>query len=146
MSFVTDTNLLLYAVNEDSEFHQKSKAFIEKCAESTEPWCMPWPVINAFIRISTHPAILSRPLSSSHALVIVNQILELPHVTTAGEESPEFWKLFSRDIGSHHLRGNAITDAHIVAIMRTNGVSVIYSKDTDFLRFAGIKVIDPVGK
>ena len=146
MSFVTDANLLLYAVNEDSEFHRKAKAFIEKCAESSEPWCMPWPVINAFIRISTHPSILPRPLSSAHAIGVVNQILELPQVSTAGEESPDFWKLFSGDVGSYHLRGNAISDAHIVAIMRTNGISTIYSKDKDFLRFTGIKVIDPVRK
>jgi hypothetical protein len=144
LSFVVDANLLLYAVNESSEYWSKAKAFIEKCAESEEQWCMPWPVVNAFIRISTHPAILPHPLSPSQSVAVIDQILELPHVVPLGEDSTSFWKTFRHDITSLHLRGNAISDAFIVAIMRSKGVSTIYSKDKDFLRFSGIKLIDPL--
>jgi toxin-antitoxin system PIN domain toxin len=144
VSFVIDANLLLYAVNEDSEYHRKAKAFIEKCAAGAEHWCMPWPVVNAFVRISTHPAILPHPLSPVQAITIIDQVLELPQVVPAGEDSADFWKLFRSDITSLHLRGNVVSDALIVAIMRSNGVSTIYSKDKDFLRFVGIKVIDPL--
>lgn len=144
MSFVVDANLLIYAVNENAEYHQKAKTFIEKCAGSGEQWCMPWPVVNAFIRISTHPAVLANPLSPQEAIAVIDQILELPHVVPIGEDAAGFWKTFRHDITSLHLRGNAISDALIVSIMRSKGVSTIYSKDRDFLRFAGIKLVDPL--
>jgi len=144
VSYVVDVNLLLYAVNEDSDLYPKAKSFIEKCAEGTEQWCMPWPVVSAFIRISTHPAILPKPLSPVQATQIIDQILSLDHVASMGEDSPDFWKIFKHDITSLHLRGNPISDALIIAIMQSNGVSTIYSKDRDFLRFAGLKVIDPL--
>jgi toxin-antitoxin system PIN domain toxin len=144
MSFAVDANLLIYAVNEDSEYNAGAKAFIENCAQSAEQWYMPWPVISAFIRITTHPGIIARPLSPAQALGVIDQILEMPHVVPAGENSPEFWKLLRHDISSLHLRGNTVSDAMIVAIMRSGGVSTIYSRDRDFLRFSGIKVVDPL--
>jgi toxin-antitoxin system PIN domain toxin len=144
VSYAIDANLLIYAVNQDSEFHGKALHFIEKCAKSSEAWLFPWPVATAFIRIVTHSGILPRPLAPSHAISTLEQILELPQVTLAGEESDDVWDLFSKDIASLHLRGNAITDALIVSIMRSNGISTIFSKDRDFLRFPGIKVVDPL--
>jgi toxin-antitoxin system PIN domain toxin len=144
VSFVIDANIILYAVNADSEHHHKAKAFVDACAGSSEQWCLPWPIVNAFVRISTHPSILPRPLTPAHAVAVIDQILELPHVSAAGEDDPDFWKLFRHDITTMHLRGNLITDASIIAIMRSHGVSTIYSKDRDLLRFSGIKVIDPL--
>jgi uncharacterized protein len=144
LSFAVDTNLLLYAVNEESLFHRAAKEFIDRRAESGEQWCMPWPVASAFVRISTHAAILPHPLTPAQALSVMDQILELPHVVLAGGDDPGFWKVFRHEIASLHLRGNAVTDALIVAILRFHGVSTIYSKDKDFLRFTGLRVIDPL--
>jgi uncharacterized protein len=144
VSYAIDANLLIYAVNQDSEFHEKALHFIEKCAKSLEAWLLPWPVATAFIRIVTHSGILPRPLLPSHAISTLEQIIELPQVTLAGEETTDTWDFFSNDISSLHLRGNAITDALIVSIMRSNGVTTIYTKDRDFVRFTGIKVIDPL--
>ncbi len=144
MSFVTDANLLLYAVNSDSECHVKARKFVEKCAEADEQWCMPWPIVCAFLRISTHPSILPRPLSPSHAIEVVDQILALPHVVPAGEEDAGFWKTFRHDLLSLHLRGNHVSDSVIVAIMRSQGISTIYTRDKDFLKFSGIKTVNPL--
>jgi uncharacterized protein len=144
MSFAVDTNIILYAVNTNSEHHHKARTFIEKCAYASEQWCLPWPVIYAFVRIATHPSILPHPLSPAHAIAVADQILALPHVSAMGEDDPDFWGLFRHDIAALHLRGNLISDALIIAIMRSHGVSTIYSKDKDFLRFSGIKVVDPL--
>jgi toxin-antitoxin system PIN domain toxin len=144
VSYAVDANLLIYAVNQDSEFHEKALRFIEKCAESSESWLLPWPVVSAFIRIVTHSGILPHPLAPAHAISTLEQIIELPQVTLAGEETKDVWDLFSKDVSSLHLRGNAITDALIVSIMRSNGITTIYSKDRDFMRFPGIKAVDPL--
>lgn len=42
------------------------------------------------------------------------------------------------------LHIDAVTDALIISIMRSNGISTIYSKDRDFMRFPGIKAVDPL--
>ncbi|MGC9313911.1 MAG: hypothetical protein ACP5IA_14585 [Sediminispirochaetaceae bacterium] len=39
--------------------------------------------------------------------------------------------------------GNLTTDAHIAALALETG-STIYSSDTDFLRFPGVKVVNPI--
>lgn len=40
-------------------------------------------------------------------------------------------------------RGNAVPDAHLAALMRQHGVATIYTRDRDFLRFDGIRPLDP---
>lgn len=144
MSFTIDANILLYAINKDSPFHLQAKSFIESCAENDKIWYISWIVIHAFIRISTHPRIMSIPLTPQKAVSIIDQILTLPNVQIIGDNEPGFWEIYKDEIETAHMRGNQIPDTIIVSIMKANGIRTIYSKDRDFLRFRGIKVIDPI--
>lgn len=144
MSFTIDANILLYAVNKDSPFHVKAKSFIESCAENSKTWYLTWTVIHSFIRISTHPKIMSIPLSPEESVSIIDQILSLPNVRTIGDTEPGFWEIYKEEIQTAHQRGNQIPDTIIVSIMKANGIRTIYTKDRGFLRFRGIKVIDPI--
>ena len=144
MSFSTDANILLYAVNQDSEFHEKARQFVEEKASGTETWVVPWPVVHAFLRISTHGGILPSPLSPLQAVAVVDQLLELPHVDLISE-TDQFWPHYKKEILGGHLRGGAITDALIVALLKENGVSTIFTADRDFLKFRGIRAINPLG-
>ena len=58
-------------------------------------------------------------------------------------EDPGFWDVLSSVISETRPRGNLLTDAHIVALMRQHGVSTIYTHDRDFRKFDGIRVVDP---
>lgn len=144
MSYTTDANILLYAANIDSPYHRQARSFIQSCAEGSESWFLTWHVVHAFVRIATHGKIMEKPLAPGDAIAFVDQILELPHVQTIGESEPVFWATYKAEITTAHLRGNQIPDAIIVSVMKTHGVRTIYTKDRDFLRFAGIKVIDPL--
>jgi predicted nucleic acid-binding protein len=42
------------------------------------------------------------------------------------------------------LTGNLVHDAHTAALMLEHGVRAIYTRDTDFHRFQGIEVRDPL--
>ncbi len=42
------------------------------------------------------------------------------------------------------LSGNLIHDAHTAIVMREYGIRRIYTRDTDFHRFAFLEVIDPL--
>lgn len=144
MSFTIDTNILLYAVNKDSPFHLRAKSFIGSCAENDKIWYISWVVIHAFIRISTHPKIMSIHLTSDESTSIIDQILNLPNIQTIGDNEPGFWEIYKEEIETAHVRGNQIPDTIIVSIMKAYGIRTIYTKDRGFLRFRGIKVIDPI--
>lgn len=69
-------------------------------------------------------------------------LLALPHVRT-GTEQPGCFALL-REVGQPLPSvGKLIHDADIVALMRQQGVDVIWTHDQDFRKFDGIRVIDP---
>jgi len=58
---VIDTNILVYAHREDSEFHIDALTTLTDLAVSHRRWAIPWPCIHEFLAISTHPRIYSPP-------------------------------------------------------------------------------------
>ena len=70
----------------------------------------------------------------------VTSLLQRPHVRVTGETAG-FWEAFGSIVPAH-IRGNDVPDAHLVALMRQNGVRSIYSRDRGFRRFDGIEVLD----
>lgn len=104
---------------------------------------MPWPVIHAFLRISTHPAIFTSPLSIRESISIIKEFLEHPRLLLAGE-TPEFWEIYEKELLSVSARGNLVPDTQISALLKLNGVKTLYSCDRDFRKFDGLKVIDPL--
>lgn len=104
---------------------------------------MPWPVVHTFLRISTHGSILPHPLSPTRAIGVVEQLFSLQHVIPVGEDV-DFWAPYSHDLRALHLRGNLIPDAHIAALLKQEAVTTLYSRDRDFLRFKGFRVVDPL--
>jgi predicted nucleic acid-binding protein len=56
-----DTNVLVYAHREDSQWHLQAYARITELAEGRVPWAIPWPCVHEFLAISTHPKIYYPP-------------------------------------------------------------------------------------
>jgi toxin-antitoxin system PIN domain toxin len=93
MSYSVDANLLLYATNKDCTEHEFARAFLEKCLRGTELWCIAWPTIMAYLRISTHPAIFESPLRPADAEQNIERLLRLRHVRAIGEQEG-FWRVY----------------------------------------------------
>lgn len=48
-------------------------------------------------------------------------------------------------VGSEpELSGNLVHDLHTVALMKEHGVTEIRTRDADFGRFSGLRVVDPL--
>jgi len=141
MSATVDANVLVYASNEADRAHAPARSLVERLAAGPELVYLFWPVLMGYLRIVTHPAILPRPLAPAAAVANVAALLEPAHVRAPGE-SEGFWDVF-RSGSDSRLRGNAVPDGHLVALMRENGVATIYTRDRDFRRFDGIRVEDP---
>lgn len=142
MRAAIDTNILLYSVNRSDPAWGASSALIEHLARGPELLYLFWPVIMGFLCLSTHPAFSDEALTPSEAMGFIRDLVERSHVRTPGEEDG-FLDLY-RATASAGTRGKDVTDAHIAALMRQHGVQVIYTRDRDFRRFDGIRVIDPL--
>ena len=142
MTVALDTNLLLYASDAASEFHQRALTALREYAEGSNIVYLFWPVAIGYLRIATHPSVFERPLAPDLAMANIESLIDRPNVRTPGEDDG-FWKTF-RDVGSDLVvRGNLVPDAHLVALMRQFGVQTIVTHDRDFRKFEAIKVKDP---
>jgi hypothetical protein len=143
MAYSIDANLLLYAVNSSAQEHLPAVAFIEACAAGEEVLYLTWPVVMAFLRISTHPGIFPSPLTYDQAMSRMSALLDRPQVRTL-HEGRGFWASYVSTGSPVMPRGNLVPDAHIAAILRNNDIRTLYSNDADFRRFDFLRVINPL--
>lgn len=142
MSSTVDANLLLYASDAASERCARAREVLDKLARGPDLLYLFWPVVMAYLRVATHPAVFERPLAPDAAARNVEALLVRPHVRSPGEDGG-FWDLYRAVAGVAPVRGNLVPDAHIVTLMRQSGVKTICSHDRDFRKFEGITVLDP---
>ena len=143
MSFALDVNILLYASDAGSDLQSRAIRFLEECAARREVFCLGWPTLMSYLRVATHPAIFTRPLSHADAMRNVEALLDLPHVRVLSEEDG-FWAIYREVADEVPTRGNLVPDAHLAALLRQHGVSTLYTRDRDFLKFEFLRVIDPL--
>lgn len=142
MSFAVDVNLLLHASDAESAHHDEATRFLQRCAAGSEIVYFAWPTLMGYLRMATHPAIFASPLSPEDAMRNVESLLGLPQVRVLTEEEG-FWAIYREVAGSTATRGNLVPDAHLAALLRQHGVSRIYTRDRDFLKFGFLEVVDP---
>lgn len=142
MSYAIDANILLYASDEDSPYHDRAVRLLDEIAIGPEIVYLFWPIAMAYLRIATHPAIFARPLSQADARANLDSLLALPHVQAVGEDD-RFWDRFREVADDVRPTGNLVPDAHIVALMLSHGIRTIWTRDRDYRSFSGIRVRDP---
>jgi hypothetical protein len=142
LSFALDVNVLLYASDRESPLHQQATQFLGRSASEGEVFCLGWPTITSYLRIATHPAIFLRPLTHAEAVRNIQGLIDLPHVRVLAEDEG-FWDIYREVSGRVPVRGNLVPDAHLAALLRQHGVTTLYTRDRDFLKFAFLNVRDP---
>jgi len=142
MSYSVDVNVLLYASDTSAPKHAEAIRFLEQRVADPDLFCIAWPTIIAYLRITTHPRIFASPLSPSEALGNVESLLSLPRVRVLSE-AEGFLDIY-RGVTAHFpVRGNLVPDAHLAALLRQHGVSTLYTADRDFRKFDFLEVADP---
>lgn len=142
MSFAVDVNVLLYASDSSSPFHARATEVLTGWAAGGEVFCLAWPTVMSYLRIATHAAIFARPLSADDAMVNIGALVALPHVRLLAEEDG-FWEVYREVAGPVRPRGSLVPDAHLAAILRQHGVTVLQTNDRDFRRFDFLQVRNP---
>ncbi len=139
---LVDANVLLYAVDEESAFHEPCKGWIESAMNGSRRVGIPWVSLTAFLRIVTNPRALRDPLGPAQAWEFVESWLDAPvsWVPAPGRGHRQILGHLIRDLD---LRANLIPDAVLAAMCMEHGLQMV-SVDTDFARFPEITRHNPV--
>lgn len=139
---IPDTNLLIYTYNRESVFHEPAVAWWNSALNNEETVGLANVVILGFVRILTNRHNFKEPASIESVLKIVEEWLEHPNISLVdGNKTAMYETLrFLRESGAG---GNLSTDAHIASIAIQHRATV-HTNDTDFRRFEGVKVFNPL--
>ncbi|MBN2296007.1 MAG: type II toxin-antitoxin system VapC family toxin, partial [Pirellulales bacterium] len=99
-------------------------------------------VLSGFLRIVTHPRILSPPATMNEALAFIDTIRSQTQCVILSP-GPRHWDIFTNLCKSTAARGNLVTDAYLAALAIESGSEWI-TTDRDFARFPGLRWRHPL--
>jgi hypothetical protein len=139
---LVDANILLFAVDKASPFHEAAAGWLEDRLNGARRVGLPWSSLGAFLRISTNPRAVSQPLAPNDAWAHVEAWLAaapawIPQPTDGHAE------ILGGLVRDYELRGNLIADAQLAALAIEHGLTVC-SADTDFARFREVRWENPL--
>lgn len=142
--FVVDTNILVYAADRDSPFHDLCFERIEEWRKEASPWYTTWGILYEFLRVVTHPRVFRKPWTAGKAWEFVEALLVSPSLglLRPGDRHAVFAAEVIKILP--FLSGNLMFDTQTAILMKEHGLKQIYTRDTDFFRFPFLEPVDPV--
>ncbi|HET7624280.1 MAG TPA: type II toxin-antitoxin system VapC family toxin [Verrucomicrobiae bacterium] len=141
---LVDANLVLYAEDSLSEHHETARTWWDAQLSGLDSVGLCWPVLSAFIRIGTNTRLHQRPLTLKEAAERVQSWFNQPCVRIV-QPTDQHWTIFQQMLQSGKATGNLVSDAHLAALAVEHNCT-LYSTDTDFARFKGLKWKNPISK
>jgi uncharacterized protein len=136
-----DVNVLVHAHNADSAVHPRARQWWDECLSGSEGVGLAWAALLGFIRLTTNRRIVAHPLHVHDAMTRVASWLDLPHVHVAQPSGTHFTRLRA-ELERLGTAGNLTTDAHLAVLAMERGY-VLYTTDADFMRFPGLRWVNP---
>lgn len=137
-----DTNVLVYALHQGSEFRTQALNTLRTLAEGQAPWALPWPCVYECLRVVTHPQVYRPPLRPTEAWRQLRFLCASPSLLVLAE-TPRHGEVLQSVLEQSQASGNLVHDAHIWALCLEHGVSELISADRDMTRFHGMKLRNP---
>jgi toxin-antitoxin system PIN domain toxin len=138
-----DTNVLVFAHREDSEWHARALERVVSLAEGRTAWAIPWPCIHEFLAITTHPSIFKPPTPLALALDQVEAWLESPSLVLLAEDDG-YWDTLKSILNGGRISGPRVHDARIAALCIRHQGRELWTADRDFSRFSGVPATNPL--
>jgi toxin-antitoxin system PIN domain toxin len=142
MMLVPDVNLLIYAYDSRSPWHDRARSWWEVSLAESGTVGIPWVVVLAFTRLMTHPTLSENPMTVEEVRERVDGWLALPQTLLLVPREGTLRHMFDL-LGGVGAGGNLSTDALIAAHALEHG-GVVCSNDHDFGRFNGVRWINPL--
>ncbi len=139
---VPDVNLLIYAYNSDSPDHLAARTWWEASLSGTRPVGLAWAVMLGYLRLMTSRSVLMDPFEPVEAIGHIRSWLERPQVVVLGPRARHL-DLLEQLMGAADALGGLTTDAHLAALAIEHQAE-LFSNDSDFSRFPGLRWTDPL--
>ena len=141
---VFDTNVLVYAIDEDSPFHAPCRDRVSQARNDASPAFVTWSICYEFLRVTTHARAPVSAWTLPEAWSYLEGLLASPGFELLVATSRHATVL-AQTVAEHPgVCGNVAHDLHTAVLMREHGVSRICTRDTDFRRFSFLTVVDPL--
>lgn len=139
---IPDVNLLLYAEIAAFPEHAAARKWWEQVLSGTDEVGVALVALFGFVRIATNPRVFSPAMALDDALRRVEGWLARPNVRVLAP-GPRYLEIAFRLLRGLGTASNLTTDVQLAALAIENSATVI-SNDTDFTRFAGVSVLNPL--
>ena len=139
---MVDANILLYAEDSLSAHHEAARTWWDAQLSGSSPVCLCWPVLTAFIRISTNARLHQRPLTLKEAVDRVQSWFEQPCVRII-QPTEQHWDILRQMLHDGNATANLVSDAHLAALAVEHNCRLC-STDAGFARFPKLNWHNPV--
>lgn len=138
-----DTNVLVYAADESSPFHEVSKGLRDRGLEGRISLCIFPQILSEFYAIITDSKRVSNPRNQEEAVGEIEKYLNAKHLLKFYPE-PDVVDIMLELLRRYDIRRQEVFDAQLVAAMLSNGITRIYTFNRDhFSKFSEIEVLEP---
>jgi toxin-antitoxin system PIN domain toxin len=143
-AILVDANLLIWAHHSGFERHETARSWWAETLSAVPVVGIAWPSSLAFLRISTHPRALTRPLNIERAWAIVEGWLGRANVLCP-VPTERHQAILGELLVKGTAAGNHTSDAHLAALAIEWGLE-LQSADRDFARYPGLRWRDPLAR
>lgn len=142
ITYLIDTNILVYAYNEDVEFHKKALKILEDALNNRINAVITDKSLLEFFAIITDKRRVENPVTINEAIEIINLLVDSnikilyssPHIVTKTFELA----------GKYNIKKQEIFDLNLVAFIIQNKIdTIITANDRHFKNIKEIKVLNP---
>jgi len=137
-----DTNLLVYAVAQDVDYHARSNAWLKQQLNDEPRVGLPWHSLFGFVRVTTNRTAYPRGLSVGQAWQVVRGWLALDNVWIP-EATERHADVIGELIASTAVGTKDVMDLHLAALAIEHGLTLC-SADTGFVRFKKLRWMNPL--
>lgn len=139
-----DTNILLYAANEDAAEHAVCKTFLQAIVDNSADWVVADQVYFELYVALRNPKVMERPMSAAQAVHHVSTLRNELGIMHCGYRT-ECWEQAIRSLQADDFPFRRTHDAVLATTLLTYGVKTFYTRNTkDFLAAGFDKVVNPV--
>lgn len=139
-----DTNILLYAADEDCREHEAALRLLNEALATPQDWMLADQVLFEFYSGLRHPRVFPRPLSAAEAMTRVGFLREQSGFSFCCHDLAS-WPTIRESLGVKSFPRHRTYDLVLAVALRRNGVDTLYTRNVADFRDAGFDaVINPI--
>lgn len=139
---LVDANILVYAFTTSFPQHERARDWLDQRLSDGVPLGLPWPSLLAFVRLTSNPRLFERPVSVAAAWRQVEEWLACEPAWVP-QPTDRHRAILGEILSATSIRAEQVPDAHLAALALEHGLAIA-SADTDFSRFAGLRLENPL--